>query len=146
MSNQLTKYEPKQLFSAQKVHKKFQEVLGQKAQGFITSVLQAISNSDMLANSDANSVYSAAMSAAVLDLPINPNLGFAYIIPYRNKGKTVAQFQMGYKGFIQLCQRSGQFKTISATPIYEGQIEKENPLTGFEFNFDNQISNKVIGY
>lgn len=146
MSN-IQKYNAKQLFSKDSVHKKFAEVLGKKSKGFVTSVLQAINDSDMLSESSSESVYSAAMTAAVLDLPINPNLGFAYIIPYRIKNKgVVATFQIGYKGLIQLCQRSGQFKTISATPIYAGQILEENPLTGYEFNFNNRTSDEVIGY
>lgn len=69
-------------------------------------------------------------------------MGFAYIVPFGGK----AQFQLGYKGFIQLAQRSGQFKTISATPIYEGQLIEENPLTGFKFDFTVKKSQKVIGY
>jgi len=82
------------------------------------------------------------MMAAALDLPINPNLGFAYIIPYGNQ----AQFQVSYRGLIQLCLRSGQFKTISVTPVYEGQLIENNPLTGYKFDFNVKISDKVIGY
>lgn len=85
--------------------------------------------------------------AATLDLPLNQNLGFAYIIPFNNKklGKQEAQFQIGYKGFIQLAMRSGQFKNIASTPIFEGQLINENPLMGFEFDFKIK-SDKVIGY
>nr|BDD48407.1 hypothetical protein 12 [Balneolaceae bacterium] len=151
MSNQeksLAQYNPKQLFNMKSVHKKFEAMLGSKAQGFITSVLQAVNNSDMLSEATTDSIYNAAMTAAVLDLPVNPNLGFAYIIPYKKgkNGPVVAQFQMGYKGYIQLCQRSGLFKTISATEVYEGQIVEDNPLTGIEFNFKVKQSNKVVGY
>lgn len=138
----IAKYTPTQFFKSDKVKNRFEKVLGEKATGFVTSVLQVINDSNMLQNVDTNSIFNAAMTAATLDLPINPNLGFAYIIPY----KGVAQFQMGYKGYIQLCQRSGLFKTISATPIYEGQISEENPLTGFEFNFKVKHSDKVVGY
>lgn len=53
---------------------------------------------------------------------------------------------MGYKGFIQLAQRSGQFKTISATPVFEGQLVEQNPLTGFQFDFTKKTSEKIIGY
>jgi recombination protein RecT len=53
---------------------------------------------------------------------------------------------MGYRGFIQLAQRSGQFKTISASPIFEGQLIEENPLTGFEFDFKVKRSGSPIGY
>jgi recombination protein RecT len=84
----------------------------------------------------------ASLTSATLDLPINQNLGFAYIVPYAWK----AQFQMWYKWFVQLALRSGQFKTISATPVYEGQLIEENPLTWFVFDRKAKISDKVIGY
>jgi len=139
------------------VKQKFTEVLGKKAQGFIASVLHIATQNALLANAESNSVIQSAMIAATLDLPLNANLGFAYIIPYNVKNKkadpkepdtwtTVAQFQMGYKGFIQLAQRSGQFKTISSAPIYEGQLVDENPLTGFLFDFKKKKSDTVIGY
>jgi recombination protein RecT len=148
----------KSLFQQENVKQKFNELLGKKSQGFITSVLQCAAQNSLLAKADPNSILQAAMVAATLDLPINNNLGFAYIIPYKTKikgtngqadtWKDVAQFQMGYKGFIQLSQRSGQFKTISVTPIYQGQLIRQNPLTGFEFDFDSPVSVDagVIGY
>lgn len=147
MENQLT---TKGYFTQSNVRSKFEELLGKRAPGFITSVLQSVASNDMLNKADPATVFHAAATAATLDLPINQNLGFAYIIPYNSKQKdgsfrVVAQFQMGYKGFIQLAQRSGQFKTISATPIYEGQLIEQNPLTGFEFDF-TVTSKKVIGY
>lgn len=132
----------KQFFTADSVQNKFRELLGKKAQGFVASVLQVVNASDYLQKADPKTIYQAAMMAATLDLPINQNLGFAYIIPYG----TSAQFQMGYKGFIQLAQRSGQFKTISAAPIFEGQLVAENPLTGFEFDFTKKKSETIVGY
>jgi recombination protein RecT len=141
----------KTFFEADNVKKKFADLLGKKAQGFITSVLQVVNSNDLLVKATPESVYNAAATAATLELPINNNLGFAYILPYNQKQKdgtfkTVAQFQLGYKGFIQLAQRSGQFKTISATAIYEGQLVGENPLMGFEFDFKAKKSDVVIGY
>lgn len=124
------------------VKKKFSEILGAKSAGFITSVLSTVNSSSMLKTATPESVYMAAMMAAALDLPVNPNLGFAYIIPYGDK----AQFQMGYRGFIQLAQRTGQYKTISAAPVYEGQLISEDPLKGFEFDWKAKTSDKVIGY
>jgi recombination protein RecT len=85
------------------------------------------------------------MYAASLDLPFNQVLGFAFIVPFKKGDKIVAQFQIGYKGFIQLAQRSGLFKSINSTPIYKGQIVKNNPLDGFEFDF-NVNSEELIGY
>ena len=127
--------------------KRFEEILGKKAQGFISSVIN-ISNSVGLKDCEPTSIVSAAVVAATLDLPIDPNLGFAYIVPYndKNKGK-IAQFQMGYKGFIQLAQRSGQYKTINATEVFEHEIKKVNRLTGeIELEESPEPSTKVVGY
>lgn len=140
----------KELFNQDSIKQKFNELLGQKSRGFITSVLQIVTSNDLLKNADPMSIYNAAAVAATLDLPLNNNLGFAYIVPYNARQKDgsykqVAQFQLGYKGYIQLAQRSGQFRTISATPIFEGQVKSENPLTGFEFDFTVK-SDKIVGY
>lgn len=136
----------KSLFERDDVKQKFKELLGKRSTSFITSVLQIAAQNQLLAKADPVSIYQAAAVAATLDLPLNQNLGFAYIVPYndRNKGQ-VAQFQLGYKGFIQLAQRSGQFKSIYAAPIYEGQIVSENPLDGYEFDFTKK-SDVLIGY
>lgn len=136
----------KSLFERDDVKKKFQEMLGKRATSFMTSVLQIVAQTQLLAKADPVSIYQAAAVAATLDLPLNQNLGFAYIVPYRDKDKgQVAQFQLGYKGFIQLAQRSGQFKSIYASPIFEGQIISENPLDGYEFDFTKK-SDKLVGY
>jgi recombination protein RecT len=142
--NQLT---AKDLFNRDAVKSKFAEMLGKRAPAFITSVLQIVASNKLLSNADPNSIYQAAAVAATLDLPLNNNLGFAYIIPFNDRDNgQVAQFQIGYRGLIQLSQRSGQFKTISATAIYEGQLIEQNPLTGFKFDFTKKLSDKVIGY
>lgn len=145
----------KELFETDKVKSKFQEMLGKRATSFITSVLQIVASNKLLAKADPMSIYQSAAVAATLDLPLNNNLGFAYIIPYGSKGtddqgndKTiyVAQFQMGYKGFIQLAQRSGQVRKLYATEIYEGQVVSSNPLTGYEFDFTKKTSETIVGY
>lgn len=124
------------------VKERFKEILGNKSSAFISSALAAINSNDALKKATPESVYMAVMMAAVVDLPINANLGFAYIIPYGDK----AQFQIGYKGFIQLAQRSGQYKSISAAPVYEGQLKSTDPLKGYEFDWTGKTSDKVIGY
>lgn len=145
MSNELMT--AKSLFAKDDVKNKFNELLGKRAPAFITSVLQIVASNALLKDADPMSIYQSAAVAATLDLPLNNNLGFAYIVPYKDKtGKVVAQFQLGYKGFIQLAQRSGQFKTISACPIYEGQLIEQNPLTGFVFDFTKKTGPEVLGY
>lgn len=141
----------KALFDRPEVQSKFKELLGKRASAFCTSVLQIVASNHLLQNADPSSIYQAAAVAATLDLPLNNNLGFAYIVPYKTKQKdgsykTVAQFQMGYKGFIQLAQRSGQFKSITSAPVYEGQLISEDPLEGYTFDFTKKTSDKLIGY
>ena len=116
----------KDFFSKPVVQQKLIELLGKNAQSFATSVLQVVNSNDMLKNADPQTVFSAACMAATLNLPINNNLGFAYIVPFRNNkaNRTEAQFQLGYKGFIQLAQRSGQFKRINACATYSDDTEQ----------------------
>lgn len=137
----------KQYVSDDKIRQKFTEILGEKSKGFLASVMQ-VANSPMLKNADPATVINAAMMAATLDLPINNNLGFAYIVPFNNRkaGTTEAQFQLGWKGYVQLAQRSGQFSRIAATPVYQGQIVSENPLMGYEFDWSVKPQGNPIGY
>lgn len=156
MSTEVATLTTKDLFSRDSVKAKFQELLGKKAQGFITSVLQIVASNSYLAKADPYSVYNSAAMAATLDLPLNSNLGFAYIVPYNQKQpdgtyRQVAQFQMGYKGFIQLAQRSGQFKSINATDVRLGEMKERNRMTGeiiFEWIADEEerLKQPVIGF
>lgn len=121
--------------------KKFEEMLGKKAAGFMSSIIAVTNNNNYLVKADPATVIGAAAQAAMLDLPINQSLGFAYIVPY----KGAAQFQLGYKGYIQLAQRSGQYVDIGAKTVYEGELEYENRLLD-KFKFGNRTGDKVIGY
>ena len=123
------------------LRRKFNEVLDKGAGAFATSLLSLAKQTPQLAACDPKTTLAAAMTAATLKLPINPNLGFAYIIPYGNQ----AQFQMGYKGFIQLAMRSGQYRTINAATVYEGQVEDVDFITG-EIVKGKKKSDRVIGY
>ncbi|MBQ6757980.1 MAG: recombinase RecT, partial [Selenomonadaceae bacterium] len=78
---------------------------------------------------------------AALKLPINPSLGFAYIVPYKNQ----AQFQIGFKGMIQLAMRSGQYRMLNSSSVREGQIKEIDFETG-EIIRGEKISDKVVGY
>ena len=120
---------------------KFNEMLGKKAAGFMSSIIAVANNNKLLAKAEPATVIGAAAQAAMLDLPINQSLGFAYIVPY----KGAAQFQLGYKGYIQLAQRSGQYVDIGAKTVYEGELEYENRLLD-KFKFGERTGDKVIGY
>lgn len=149
-SLQTTDKSVKALFANESVTAKFKEVLGAKSAGFIASVLQ-IASLNLPKNVEPKSVLNAALMAATLDLPVNNNLGFFYIISYNQRQPDgsflpVAQAQLGYKGFLQLAQRSGLYENISATPIYEGQLKSTNPLTGYEFDFTKKDSDNIVGF
>lgn len=107
--------------------KKMQELIGKNAASFSTSIMQIVNSNKLLQKATPQSIFNAACMAATLNLPINNNLGFAYIVPFNNSktGTTEAQLQLGYKGFIQLAQRSGQFKRINACPVYEQDTEED---------------------
>lgn len=140
----------KSVFERPEAKKKFQEMLGKNSAAFITSVLNVCTD-PKLATADPISVYQAAAVAASLNLPIDPNLGFAYILAYNVKQsdgtyKNMAQFQMGWKGYVQLALRSNQFKTLNACAIYEGQLLESNPLDGYKFDFTKKKSETVVGY
>jgi recombination protein RecT len=123
------------------VKQKFQEILGKNAPAFISSVITLVATS-ALAKCEPKSILSAAVAAASLNLQINPSLGFAAIIPY----KDTAQFQIMTKGFIQLALRSGQFRNINVTEVYAGELKVIDRLTG-EFDLSGQkTDDKVIGY
>jgi recombination protein RecT len=141
----------KALTNRPEIQAKFREMLGQKTTGFLVSLLSIVQTNNKLQQADPNSILFAAGIAASLDLPINQNLGFAYIVPYKQKLPNgqyadVAQFQLGWKGLVQLAQRSGQFETISTAIVYEGQIKSDDPLEGYVFDWKAKTSDKVIGY
>lgn len=146
--NAPVKHNAKDFFAKPMVQEKLKELVGKNAPAFATSVLQIVNSNSMLVNADPQTIFSAACMAATLNLPINNNLGFAYIVPFKNnkENKIEAQFQLGYKGYIQLAQRSGQFSRIAATPVYEGQLISENPLLGYEFDWSVKPSGDPIGY
>lgn len=128
--------------------KRVSDLLGDRASQFMTSVSSMIGADDKLAKCEPISLFMACLTAAALDLPINKNLGFAHIIPYENRKAraTEAQFQMGWKGYVQLAQRTGQYQTIKAVPVYDGQLIEEDPLEGNTFDWTAKKSDTVIGY
>ena len=146
----------KALVNADVTKKKFQEMLGNKAVGFLTSLINTTNGNTQLQQADPNSILKAGAIAATLDLPIDPNLGFAYIVPYKKKykdeignwhEKNEAQFQMGYKGFVQLAIRTGQYKRINVAVLYEGQFESYDPITDeLKYNLENRLSDEITHY
>lgn len=137
----------KTMINDERTQKKFRELLGKKAPGFLTSLLNTINGNKQLQQADASSIMKAGAIAATLDLPIDPNFGYAYIVPYNNKEKNEAQFQMGYKGFVQLAMRTGQYKKITVSELYDGQFKSYDPITDtLEYDLNDKISDETTHY
>jgi recombination protein RecT len=142
-----------ELLSTDYVKSRFNDVMGVKAPAFLASLANIVNTNKDLKQCSQSSVVSAALVAAVLDLPIEPNLGFAAIIPYYGKTGQVAQFQIMYKGFIQLAMRTGQYRTMNVTEVYTDELKGYNLITGEvdikseENGFREQgKENKIVGY
>jgi recombination protein RecT len=132
------------------VRTRLKEMLGERAGAFGNSIINVFRNTAALQKCEPSTVMSAAMVAASMNLPIDPALGYAAIVPYGNS----AQFQIMYKGLIQLCIRSGQYARIHNTEVYKDELKSYNPLTGkvefndlstFKMRDEKNIAN-VVGY
>lgn len=142
------------------MRKRFNDLLGKRAPQFISSVVSMV-NADktmqMAFYESPMTVIQAALKAATFDLPIDQNLGYAYIVPFKNYkkdiGKSVyeATFILGWKGMHQLALRTGAYKTINVIDVREGELESYNRLTEeVKINFiedeEERESKPVIGY
>ena len=151
MANQVQNNLPalKAALNTDSIQKRFQEMLGKKSSGFITSITTCVQNNDLLQKAEVNSIILAAGQAASLDLPINQNLGFAAIIPFndRKSGRCVAQFQIQRDGWVELCLRTGAFEYIVNEVEYEGELVEKNRFTDtYIFDETKKKSDKIIGY
>lgn len=154
------------------VQNSIEQTLKDRADDFTTSLLTVINGNPVLQECDPQEVVRTALKAASMRLPIDPNLGLAYVIPYNNntkireeyqdaKGVTryrdkwikkyEPQLQIGWKGFVQLALRTRLYKTINVTDVREGEHKGENRLTGsieFDWIEDNKerAEKKIVGY
>ena len=125
---------------------KAQDILQDGTPQFMASVLTLANSNKLLGDCDPIKLYNCCLMAAALKLPFNQNLGQAYIVPFKGE----PQLQIGWKGFIQLAQRSGQFKRINCSDVREGEIERRDRLTGeisFSWLDDAERDKKpIVGY
>lgn len=125
--------------------KEAEKTLGAGAPQFLSSVLTLANSDPKIRDLDPIKLYNTCLMAAALKLPFNSNLGHAYIIPYKGE----PQLQIGWKGFVQLAQRSGQFKTIGVNAVHENEIAGIDGMTGeimFDFKLPGEKSDKIVGY
>lgn len=132
----------KALISNDNIKNRMFNLLGKESSTFLASVLDLYTGDTNLSKCDATRVMAEAMKAAALKLPVSKSLGFCYVIPYDN----VPQFQLGYKGLIQLAQRSGQYKFLNADMVYEGEQVAYNRITGMLEISGTATSETPIGY
>ena len=128
------------------------EMLGRKSDQYVNNIAALVGNDKKLQECEPMSTIMAGIKATSLDLPLDNNLGFAYVIPFKDRknNTTLAQFQLSYKGFIQLAMRSGAFKTINTTDVKEGEIISTDFLSGENvykrLPEEERLKTKTIGY
>lgn len=136
----------KKMLNSPSVKEQFQNALKENSGMFVASVIDLFNGDSYLQNCEPKLVIMEALKAATLKLPINKSLGFAYIVPYKRNNVQVPQFQIGYKGLIQLAMRTGQYRIINADVVYDGEYRTKNKLTG-EFDLSGTAKNEtVIGF
>ena len=142
------------------LRKRFDELLGKRSPQFISSIVSMVNadkNMQQAFYESPMTVIQSALKAATFDLPIDQNLGYAYIVPFKNYKKDLgtkkmeATFILGWKGMHQLALRTGAYKTINVVDIREGELKKYNRLTeevDIDFIEDEteREKHRVIGY
>lgn len=135
MANEVVKKEEKKTgitayLTSKAVRENIVSVVGeQSTPTFISSIVSAVQTNKELANCTHNSILSAALLGESLKLTPSPQLGQYYMVPYKNKGVSEATFQLGYKGYLQLAIRSGQYRKIAVSEVKEGEMASFNPIT-----------------
>ena len=132
----------KDVLNSQTIKAQICNSLKEKAGAFRSSMIDLYSSDYALQSCDPEKVALECVKAAVLDLPIVKALGYAYIVPYNN----IPTFVIGYKGLIQLAQRSGQYQTINADVVYDGELTGKDKLSGMVRIDGKKKSDDVIGY
>lgn len=144
----------KEIIASPTVQEQFKNALSAHSDLFVASLIDIFASDTNLQACSPHLVVMEAFKAATLRLPINKNLGFAYIVPYQKSKKTaggwvkesIPQFQLGYRGMIQLAQRSGIYRCIHADVVYEGELMGVNRLTGdIDLNGPRK-SNTIVGF
>lgn len=130
------------VLNAESTKKLLEGTLKENAGAFAASVLDLYSTDRQLQECDAGAVFRECLKAVSLRLPINKQLGFAYIIPYGN----VPTFIIGYKGIVQLAQRTGAYRYINTGEVYEGELKSVDKLSGAVDLSGERTGDNVIGY
>ncbi len=128
------------------IQKQLEDSLKENAGAFTTSALNVFREDSLLQTCDLQLVLGEMLKAVALKLPIEKQLGFGYIIVFKDHGVPKPQFQLGYKGYIQLAERTGAYRYINAGVVYEGEFKSLDKLTGALDISGKKVSDEVIGY
>lgn len=123
-----------------------QSSLKENKGAFCTSLMEIFSSDEKLLQCKPNDLMAEALKAASLRLPLNKQLGQAYLLPFKNKGVMTPTLVVGTKGYLQLAMRTGKYETINADVVYEGEFNHYDKVTGKLDISGAQISNTPIGY
>jgi recombination protein RecT len=146
MTNQIQPYVRfRDVMRQDATRQRFEEILGNRAGTFMASLLNLVYGNDKLQECEPGALIIEAMRAAVLDLPLEPSLGMAAVVPYRIKGKQVPRFQPQYKGLIQLALRTNEYSAINADFVYEGEEIVRDRISGAITIKGQRQSDNVIG-
>ena len=138
----------KALLSSDSVKKRLEDSLQENAGAFSSSIVELFTSDNLIKQCSPDLVIAECLKAASLKLPINKQLGFAYVVPFKNNKKNCyePQFQLGYKGYIQLAMRTGAYKCINTDVVYEGELLKRDKLTGSIDLSGEKTSDTIVGY
>ena len=134
-----------ELLNSQAYKERLKDVMGERAGIFAASIVTL--SKTTLADCRPDSIIQSCLIAASMQLPISKDLGFAWIVPYNENQSKVAQFQMGYKGYIQLAQRTNAYNSINVCEVFEGELVEFNRFTGkVVLDQEKKTSDKIVGY
>lgn len=145
----------KSAIESDKVQGRLQQCVKENKGAFASSILDLYTGDKSLQTCEPNAIIAECLKAAALNLPVNKALGFAYVVVYNNSKKQpdgswikvpTPTFILGYKGYIQLAMRTGQYRTVNADVVYEGELKHKDKLSGMIDLSGEKTSDKIIGY
>ena len=136
----------KAILNNETMQQNFRNILSDNAGAFMASIIELYQSDSQLQECDPNRVILEALKAATLKLPINKQLGLSYIVPFKSGGMPVPTFIIGYRGYIQLAMRTGQYKAINAGCVYEGEQVILDRVKGSMTITGSSSGDNAVGY
>lgn len=117
------------------------------AENFIANITSVVANNPSIRNCDPATIIAGGLTAHSLNLSLSNSLGYCALVPYKTKDGDKAQFQLMYRGFIQLAERTGQYKRLGVRPVHNGEYQGQDEFGDDTFKFSHDYDNQeIIGY